>query len=86
MIYNEREMRLLRIGIFYDGNYFYHVSNYYCYGHPRKSRLSIPGIHEFIKKYIALQENINPKFCQIVDCHYFRGGFRQWRRTNARFC
>ena len=33
MIYNEREMRLLRIGIFYDGNYFYHVSNYYCYGH-----------------------------------------------------
>ena len=73
MIYNEREMRLLRIGIFYDGNYFYHVSNYYCYGHPRKSRLSIPGIHDFIKKYIALQENINPKFCQIVDCHYFRG-------------
>ena len=33
----------------------------------------IPGIHEFIKKYIAIQENINPKFCQIVDCHYFRG-------------
>ena len=50
MIYNEREMRLLRIGIFYDGNYFYHVSNYYCYGHPRKSRLSIPGIHEVLRR------------------------------------
>ena len=68
-----RERNLTRIGIFYDGNYFYHVSNYYCYGHPRKSRLSIPGIHEFIKQYVSLQENTSPAFCQIVDCHYFRG-------------
>ena len=68
-----KERVLSRIGIFYDGNYFYHVSNYYCYGHARKSRLSIPGIHEFIKRYIALQENTSPAFCQIVDCHYFRG-------------
>lgn len=68
-----KERFLSRIGIFYDGNYFYHVSNYYCYGHARKSRLSIPGIHEFIKRYIALQEKTSPAFCQIVDCHYFRG-------------
>ncbi|MBQ9337659.1 MAG: NYN domain-containing protein [Lentisphaeria bacterium] len=68
-----KERYLTRIGIFYDGNYFYHVSNYYCYGHARKSRLSIPGIHEFIKRYISLQENTSPTFCQIVDCHYFRG-------------
>ena len=68
-----RERFLTRIGIFYDGNYFYHVSNYYCYGHPRKSRLSIPGIHDFIKRYVSLQENTSPAFCQIVDCHYFRG-------------
>ena len=68
-----RERFLSRIGIFYDGNYFYHVSNYYCYGHARKSRLSIPGLHEFIKRYIALQEKTSPAFCQIVDCHYFRG-------------
>ena len=65
-----REMFLSRIGI------FYHVSNYYCYGHPRKSRLSIPGIHDFIKRYVSLQENISPAFCQIVDCHYFRGRLR----------
>ncbi len=70
---NEREMLLSRIGIFYDGNYFYHVSNYYCYGHPRKSRLSIPGIHDFIKRYVSYQEKVSPAFCQIVDCHYFRG-------------
>ena len=65
--------RLLRIGIFYDGNYFYHVSNYYCYAHPRKARLSIPGLHDFIKKMISEKESIPEKLCQIVDCHYFRG-------------
>ena len=65
--------RLLRIGIFYDGNYFYHVSNYYCYAHPRRARLSIPGLHEFIKKMISEKESIPEKLCQIVDCHYFRG-------------
>lgn len=65
--------RLLRIGIFYDGNYFYHVSNYYCYAHPRRARLSIPGLHEFVKKMISEKEGIPEKLCQIVDCHYFRG-------------
>ena len=71
-MFGKKEM-LTRIGVFYDGNYFYHVSNFYCYGHARKSRLSIPGIHEFIKRFVSCQENISPAFCQIVDCHYFRG-------------
>ena len=65
--------RLLRIGIFYDGNYFYHVSNYYCYAHPRRARLSIPGLHDFVKKMISEKEGIPERLCQIVDCHYFRG-------------
>lgn len=69
----EHSSRLLRIGIFYDGNYFYHVSNYYCYAHSRRSRLSLPGLHDFIKHLIAKNESISPKFCQIVDSHYFRG-------------
>ena len=72
-MFNERKNSLSRIAVFYDGNYFYHVSNYYCYGHPRRARLSIPGIHDFIVRYIASCEGIAPKFCQIVDCHYFRG-------------
>ena len=65
--------RILKIGIFYDGNYFYHVSNYYCYAHPRRSRLSIPGLHAFIKSLVAEKEGLPERFCQIVDCHYFRG-------------
>lgn len=67
------DSRLLKIGIFYDGNYFYHVSNYYCYAHQRRSRLSISGLHDFIRRYISRVENADSKFCQIVDCHYFRG-------------
>ena len=70
---NQYDSRLLRIGIFYDGNYFYHVSNYYCYAHQRRARLSIPGIHDFIKRQVAELEGAEHKFCQIVDCHYFRG-------------
>lgn len=64
---------LTRIGIFYDGNYLHHVSNYYYYIHERKSRLSIKGIHEFVKKYLAEQNETNHQLCQIVDAHYFRG-------------
>lgn len=67
--------RLLRIGIFYDGNYFYHVSNYYCYAHNRRARLSIPGLHEFVKKMVSEKEKIDESLCQVVDCHYFRGRF-----------
>lgn len=64
---------LVRIGIFYDGNYFAHVSNYYNYEHDRKSRLSISGLHEFIRQQVALEEDLDVKYCKIVDAHYFRG-------------
>ncbi|WNJ17929.1 NYN domain-containing protein [Pontibacter sp. G13] len=64
---------LIRIGVFYDGNYFFHVSNYYNYVHDQRSRLSISGIHDFIKHHVAEHENTEPHLCQIVDAHYFRG-------------
>ena len=31
----EVDGKLTRIGIFYDGNFFFHVSNYYHYHHER---------------------------------------------------
>ncbi len=65
--------KLVRIGVFYDGNYFLHVSNYYNYDHPRKRRLSIAGLHEFIRNQVAQEENTDPSLCRIVDAHYFRG-------------
>ncbi|NVK75247.1 MAG: NYN domain-containing protein [Oceanospirillaceae bacterium] len=65
--------KLTRIGVFYDGNYFTHVSNYYNYVHSRKSRLSIGGLHEFFKGRIALAEDSDFELCKIVDSHFFKG-------------
>ena len=67
------DSKLTRIGVFYDGNYFYHVSNYYNYNHPRRARLSIPGLHEFIRTKTAEMEGTDTRYCQVVDAHYFRG-------------
>lgn len=65
--------KLTRIGVFYDGNYFLHVSNYYAYHHERRSRISIAGLHEFVRHRIAEEEGKDFHHCQIVDAHYFRG-------------
>ncbi|MDR0721706.1 MAG: NYN domain-containing protein [Treponema sp.] len=71
---NNHIQNLIRIGIFYDGYYFYKVSNYYKYEHKRKSRISISGLHEFIRVEIASIMDIDDlRHCQIIDAHYFRG-------------
>jgi cold shock CspA family protein/uncharacterized LabA/DUF88 family protein len=64
---------LVRIGIFYDGYYFYKVSNYYKYEHPRRARISINGLHDFIRNEAVKISGTEFKQCQIVDAHYFRG-------------
>jgi cold shock CspA family protein/uncharacterized LabA/DUF88 family protein len=70
---SDNQNKLTRIGVFYDGNYFLHVSNYYAYHHQRRSRISIAGLHEFVRYKIADEENKDVHLCQIVDAHYFRG-------------
>jgi uncharacterized LabA/DUF88 family protein/cold shock CspA family protein len=65
---------IIRIGIFYDGYYFYKVSNYYKYEHERKSRISIAGLHYFIRTEVAsIMEIDDLRHCQIIDAHYFKG-------------
>ncbi len=72
---DNNNLKLRRVGVFYDGNYFLHVSNYYNYVHERKTRISIAGLHEFIRHKVAEAEGDSTGFrhCQIVDAHYFRG-------------
>jgi cold shock CspA family protein len=72
----EADSKLTRIGIFYDGNFFFHVSNYYQYHHERRSRISIGGLHEFVRDEVARCEGTDSRYCQIVDAHYFRGRMR----------
>lgn len=62
-----------RIGVFYDGNFLLHASNYYNYIHPVKRRLSLSGLHNFIRHRVAEEEGIEPSKCQIAQAHYFRG-------------
>lgn len=69
----EKKSQLTRVGIFYDGNYFWHVSTFYYQHHERKSRLSVGGLHRFLRYQIAQMESTQPELCKIVDAHYFRG-------------
>ncbi|HWG43244.1 MAG TPA: NYN domain-containing protein [Gemmataceae bacterium] len=68
--------KLTRAGIFYDGNFFFHVSNYYHYHHERRARISVGGLHAFVRQQVADCEGADPRYCQIVDAHYFRGRLR----------
>jgi uncharacterized LabA/DUF88 family protein/cold shock CspA family protein len=71
---NSKLNNLVRIGIFYDGYYFYKVSNYYKYEHNRKSRISIAGLHDYIRSEVASILKIEDiRHCQIIDAHYFKG-------------
>ncbi len=76
------KQKLTRIGVFYDGNYFLHVSNYYAYHHERRSRVSIAGLHEFVRQHIADEEDKDFALCQIVDAHYFRGRLSAQEASN----
>jgi len=62
-----------RIGVFYDGNFLLHASNFYNYIHPQKKRLSINGLHKFICHRVAEEEGLDAGRCTIVESHYFRG-------------
>ena len=62
-----------RIGVFYDGKFLLHASNYYNYIHPVKRRLSLGGLHNFIRHRVAEEEGLEPSKCQIAQAHYFRG-------------
>jgi len=79
---SDNQKKLTRIGVFYDGNYFLHVSNYYAYHHERRGRISIGGLHEFIRHKIAEEEQKDRHLCQIVDAHYFRGRLSAQEASN----
>ncbi len=79
---SDSQHKLTRIGVFFDGNYLLHVSNFYAYHHQRRSRISIAGLHEFIRHTIADEENKDMHLCQIVDAHYFRGRLTAQEASN----
>ncbi len=65
--------KLTRIAVYYDGNFFSHISNYYAYEHKRRARIDIEGFQEFIRHKVAEEEQTDVRYAHIVDAHYFRG-------------
>ncbi|WP_317129125.1 NYN domain-containing protein [Hymenobacter sp. UV11] len=64
---------LIRVGVFYDGNYFLKISDYYYFQHERKARISLEGLHEFIRHQVAEEEDVDVRLAQITTSHFFRG-------------
>ncbi len=76
MITSNIETPLKRIAVFYDGSFFFRLTNYYKYIHPRKAHLTISGLHEYIRNRVAsFETGSNVSLCQIVEAHLFRGRF-----------
>ena len=65
-------MTPLKVGVFYDGSYFSHISNYYNYVHPHRRRIHIGGLHELVSDLIGERKGVDGRLCQIVDSHFFR--------------
>ncbi|KUG08183.1 NYN domain-containing protein [Solirubrum puertoriconensis] len=70
---NQINSPLIRIGVFYDGNYFLKISDYYYFQHDRKARISLEGLHDFIRHQVAEDEDADVRLCQITEPHFFRG-------------
>jgi len=68
-----RKKTSIRIGIYYDGHYFYKVSNYYKFDHSRQARISIPGLHNYICNEVSVRLDTDIANCKVVEAHYFRG-------------
>ena len=68
-----KKKKSIRIGIYYDGYYFYKVSNYYKFDHQRQARISIPGLHNFICSQVSDKFDADVDDCKVVEAHYFRG-------------
>jgi len=65
--------KLIRIGIVFDGGYFFRISSYYNYEHARGARIDILGLNNVIRHMVADRENADPKTCHIIESHYFSG-------------
>jgi len=77
-----RKKSSARIGIYYDGYYFYKASNFYKFDHPRQSRISISGLHNYICAEVSTRLDIEIDNCLITEAHYFRG--RSLKSTNEK--
>ncbi len=71
--------KIVRVGVFYDGNCFHHMSSYYAYYHKLKKRICINGLHGLIKGLVSYYEtNSDVSRCKIAEAHYFKGRYNAY--------
>lgn len=66
---------MTKIATFLDGNFFMIVTEYYKFQHQKKKYLSFNGLAEFVREEVSKQEQVDKRYCQIVEAHWFRGRF-----------
>lgn len=63
----------IKIGVAYDGQYFFQVNSFYYYQHPRRQHISFKGLHDFIRHEVADMEGSDYSQCPIIGAHSYRG-------------
>lgn len=78
--------KILRIGVFYDGNFFHHVSSYFNFEHSVKKWISLKGLHGLIKGVTAYHlTDCDLQKCRITRAHYFRGRYNAHDASDRNF-
>lgn len=62
---------VVKVGVFYDGNYINHVSEYYSRNN--SSRISLKGVQEFALQEIAKNSDVDVTSCKIIESHVYKG-------------
>lgn len=64
-----------KIGVFYDGGWFTHLSDYCLNQHPIHTRPAIQGIHDAVRWYLAHSQEPAHQMSdyEVVEAHYVRG-------------
>lgn len=61
------------IGVFYDGGWFAHVSDYYAHHHPWQARISLQGLHDVLRWHVHTVIGASLEDCVVSESHYVRG-------------
>lgn len=64
---------IIRVAFFYDGYFFYRLSNYFRNNHPVRRRINLRGFQNYILDAFAAHEKIPITNVRLVGAHYFWG-------------
>jgi uncharacterized LabA/DUF88 family protein len=65
--------RQVHLGVFYDGGWFAHVSDYFAHYHPWRARIALQGLHDALRWHIHSVTSVPLADCVLTEAHYVRG-------------